>query len=269
MSVVIKTSSNQLIWFDAVLSFNENNTGTVSSHPIQRGSTISDHLIRNNKQFSIQGIVSNWDFQIDRDLIALFIDGVQYAGQSVDGVVRVSSDKPSPLSKFIPESVSAFINTDAVPNIEVDEVPRQDAARAVKSYLQSIFNNTEFVSIIKLKENGEVEEVFNDLLITSCNISETPDTGDSLQVSIALEKIKIVDTQTVYVGRVVAKVVAIGDGTGSVSSTDKEAKPGCADKANEIPESTLLYDATIGLYKGVIGKSGAEVVKDRVVGAGC
>ena len=63
MIIVIKEqASSDIITLSCVTSFDESYTGSVSSHPIESGSTITDHVTSDNDKFKVSGVVSDYDF---------------------------------------------------------------------------------------------------------------------------------------------------------------------------------------------------------------
>lgn len=55
----IERSDGQKLYFDAVTRRVESNTAKVSSHPVESGFVISDHVSLSNKKLSVEGIISD------------------------------------------------------------------------------------------------------------------------------------------------------------------------------------------------------------------
>ena len=106
MSITLAFENDDVVWIDAVTTFNESRSGRVTEHPVENGSVISDTIIKDAPSFSLSGIISNADLMFGRPLDIENYDGV--LNQTAFYPVKISGNKPGSLSKLLPESVSFF-----------------------------------------------------------------------------------------------------------------------------------------------------------------
>lgn len=192
MTVIIKTKDSSLIWLDAVTSFSEDRSGTVTSHPVQSGYTITDHVIRGNIRFSLSAIISNFDFNFGRVIDSIYLDGNVLNLNEVETPVSIALDRPNPLRRLIPESIGAFISSTDLPTVVVDETARKNVKEEVRQELARIFDSAEVVSLLQLEDGRVLGRPAENLVMTALSFPESPDTGDAVEVSISFEKIRIV-----------------------------------------------------------------------------
>lgn len=249
MSTVIKTKDNTLIWIDATLSISEDYSGTVTSHPIQDGSVISDHVILNNTKLSISGVVSDYDFQLDRGILSNEFNGTPVTLAEVDVPVTVTYNEPGQLSNIVPEAISNLIRPPS-PKVVVKEFERPMSGLSSKEALIKIRDSRDFVTVATFGLDNILHEIFYDFIITSLSFQEDPDTGEAINTSISFEKVKRVFVSTAVVPRAVSKGLeaklssrdAKGDAAGASSSIEGGSKADAKENPKEL--SSILYDST-------------------------
>lgn len=240
MSFVIKTKDDELIWVDAVLSFSEDLSGSVTSHPIQDGSTISDHIVNNNTRFALSGVITDWGFHQDRQLSADIIGGILVNANSVEQPVVVNYEKPSPLSSLLPEPISGLLSKSS-PEVELDATPRPESVKDIRERLRAIRAKKEFISLLRLSTNQILEEEIESLVITGLNFDESPDMGEAVSFSMAVERITVVRLATANIPSVVSagleKAISDKDKKGTTSggsvTTDEDVSSAVDPKERE------------------------------------
>lgn len=197
MSIVLKTEEGNLIWLDAVSSFSEDRSGSVTAHPVQSGGVVADHFIKSNVRLSLTAVVSNFDFNFDdssnRTLYtAEYLEGSLLNDNPVAEPAKIAFDRPNPLLGLIPESIGAFIPSGATPTVSVTEEPRQDVKEQVRNELIRIFEEAAPVSLLHLEGGLLMGREGSNLIMTNLSFSESPDTGDAVEFNASFEKVRFV-----------------------------------------------------------------------------
>ena len=62
MKYVLRSiNSEQIFTLDVTQEFSENHKATITSHPVELGSPINDHIYMDNPALSIRGIITDYD----------------------------------------------------------------------------------------------------------------------------------------------------------------------------------------------------------------
>ena len=256
MATVIKTKGNTLIWIDATVSKEEEYSGSVTSHPIQDGSQITDHVILNNPRLTLSGVVSDYDFQIGRTQLSSDMGGVPVTLSEVDVPVFVTYSTPSPLSKIIPEALSNLV-APPTPEVVVKEFERPFSGLSSKDALIAARDARDFLTIATFGTDGILYEIFRDYIITGLSFKESADTGEALEVSLSFEKIVKVVISTAVVPEAVslgleAKIAgrtSKGDAAGATTTTDGAGKADAKEDPTQV--TSILSDMTGGLRQTI------------------
>lgn len=251
---------NALIFLDAVTSYSKNMSGRVTAHPIDAGADITDHYISQNRKFTLSGIITDVD-----------ITGVSDTFRGEDGEKAMNS-RPSPTQativgqqstmRYLPASVRQYFQrTNAEVYVDTDTGGVRDSIETVFSDLMSglFYNSSDNkwrnkMTVTKLYEveNGLLSKVYDDLVITDISLNETAETGDAMEVSFSLERVRWAtldktDMPTTATDPNKKKVASssnkgkVGQKTGDESSTDAnapETKDGAQSKGRN-PNDTL------------------------------
>lgn len=190
------------IYFDAVLNSSQNFRGQTTSHPIDSGGNVTDHFIRENPVFQFSGIITGTDLSSSSYLIRDEFGGSAFNAREEPLSISISNTG-SKLLQFAPASVGQFLKRQE-PEIEIDAQVRTDlqfeiACRdIIVNLLQGISYNSETqqlenkINLVDLYEFDDVNirRITNNLVITSFNVTESPDSGDALFFDITLEKVE-------------------------------------------------------------------------------
>lgn len=237
MSIAIQRKNGDLIWLDAVLSYNRNYTSSVSKHPIEDGSSIVDNVTQDNPTFSVSGIITNADFNDSRPQIstedAKFFSLSKreiYNDQPVpDGENNgpVIGKKESRFKKFLPGSVTQFMDGQP-PSVDVPDFKRPDWVFEVENILIDIERNHELVTILEF-EGNTIKRDINQCYVSTISISETPETGDAFEVTIQLEEVRFVPVLPIQLSGEVLEAyrdrTASKKNKGNVSTTTANGDP--------------------------------------------
>lgn len=190
MIYILKTqTTNDVIVFDAITSFSDSYSGSVTSHPIESGSRISDHVTVDNPKFKLNGVVSDYNFyNPTKDLVSGNVPALQYDRFNSTGYWNTAND-------------GGYLTKDAaVPdNYTVPNASVVSSQRAVREKLIEIREQRMFVSIIEYTNDGldSVISTISDCILTDLSFDRTPDGGQALYCSLSLEKVTLVQVKTV------------------------------------------------------------------------
>ncbi len=237
MIIVIKEqASSDIITLSCVTSFDESYTGGVSSHPIESGSTITDHVTSDNDKFKISGVVSDYDFlNPSKDLaledVSLGKSGFPDASRS--------------------ESTSRFAN--GLLDSGLIDVPDKYRAEYIKRRLIDIRKNSLLVTILEYPDTGEIVQ-HTDCILTSLSFKEDENSGYAVYPDMAFEKINVVQVKVEEVNT--SKIPKLqGDKVADAASSAsaKGDKVDCAGKA--YTNKAYDYNGTTGTLSVINGKA--------------
>ena len=153
MIYTILTSGGTTISFNCITSATINRTATITSHPTERGSPISDHVFFSNLTIGMSGLVTD---------LNLYNPQSRTAGGSVffdaDGSIKAANLTPTD---------SAF------------ELLKQE------------FNDSSLVTVIESAIAGEEVESYADCVIKSLSKKDSPENGSSVMFDVELEQIRL------------------------------------------------------------------------------
>jgi hypothetical protein len=203
MTVAIKRAKGDIIWFDAVLQFNRQNSASVSKHPLETGSYITDHTTTENPIITISGVITDVDFNIQRPKVEKekqFVNNKPLP----NNIVTVESDGGK-YKEFLPESISQFFE-DQPPHVNINPITRPKTAEAIEDDLIQIWKDKEAVTLMEFK-GSVAKERYDNCIITNLTFNESSDSGDALWPSITLEQVAYAKSTNVKIPQKVAASV--------------------------------------------------------------
>lgn len=248
MTVAIKRENGDLLWFDAVLNFNRQFSGSVSKHPLETGAVITDHTTIENEVITLEGILSDADFNLHRPLInqqqaATFgIQNKQFVNNTpvssaVDGsqlyqnVLIDTGSTPLPL----PESIGQFFGAANTPTVSINERTQSKvklAAAIQEDLIQMFKKREEFVLLSFIDER--IGEALSNCVVTSLSFSEDPDSGDAVYPRMTIERVTYATSTSVRIKTRVSpdieKKAASQRNKGKVSATGASSEADALDK---------------------------------------
>lgn len=195
----IMRPNGDVINISVITSYGLDYRNTVTSHAVENGTKISDHVQAENLQIGLRGVI------VEADITG-------YTG------VYSTSDLIEQNKEF---RVVASGNTASV----------VQGGQAVKEALLAARNNKELLTVLEglpttiggnvpLKNNTSF---FQNCVITSLSFNEDGDTGDAVEVQLSLEQIRIVKLREVVVN---APKQTTGKGTsGKNKGNTSDGKP--------------------------------------------
>lgn len=207
-TTVLLRPNGQIIWFDAILSYNTTRSGEVTEHPIERGGVVADHFTLNNPTFALSGVISDADWNIDR-LTTEALDSIQDYNEPNTGVVHILNNAPqetpaeiqykeNPLTRFVPEAAQGFLEQNA-PVVVMEESYKYRTAEQMKRYLTAMHMDKEEFMIVEFTEN-KATDLHRHCFITNLSFTVDPDSGiEAIWPNLQIKSVKWVDSALVKV----------------------------------------------------------------------
>jgi hypothetical protein len=208
-----EVQSGGLLFFDAVTSWSRSHTGTVSRHPVDGGSSITDAYINNNSVFSLSAVISGTDVSISTIALQTDTGDVPYNARPAPTEVLVASEDQNLLMRFVPSVVNQFL-PDTLPEVILDDF-RGDTTEEIQDILVNLQSGEglnqitgQFETLIRpvvlYETNGFLSLVkklpadnTKFLVITSVSFREGPDDGQALYCDLVFEQCRFANLRKV------------------------------------------------------------------------
>lgn len=251
MAIVIRRNNGDLMWFDAISQYGLSYQTTVTKHPVATGGFVSDHATNDNLVITINAVLSDADFNINRpqnlgklsnfDLGSVSTDenGLyvptekQYTTGGVPTPVTIEA-RDSSLNKILPEVIAQFTK-DTIPLAVVTPQNRAKNSRAVKRELIYMRDNREEFQVLELLDDFVIES-YGPCLFTGLQFNEDESTGDGVYPNMTIERVTYTDLQEVKI-----KVKTANKGRKSGGITNKSLTETPPDNA---PTNMTKQDAS-------------------------
>ncbi|MEE4224810.1 phage baseplate protein [Pseudomonas viridiflava] len=211
---VIVTKTKDVIYFDAITRIQESYTSSISKHPLSDGSLITDHTTRENPKYSISGVLSDADFNLQRpsNLSSLpnqTLNSGEYVGtdfydvrdkqftNNTQVVYPVQITEKSTINRLLPEVIAQFTK-DTIPDAFVTPQDKVKTARGVKSQLVEMWRTADQFQVVEILA-GTTIGVFGPCVFTNLVFEENTDTGEGIFPEMVFEEVKYATTKSVSV----------------------------------------------------------------------
>jgi hypothetical protein len=249
MAIVLRRANGDIIWFDAITGYDTKYTASVTKHPVATGGFVSDHTTTDNVVLQINGIFSDADFNVTRQLIEVrAADGSdisknkQYTNNT-QTVYPVTIHQNTTINKILPEVVAQFTK-DTIPNVYVTPQEKAKTALAVKRELVSMWKTREEFQVLDIVDNFVIDQ-FSPCVFTHLSFKEDETTGEGVFPNMTIEQVEFTDLQEVRV---------------KIKTSNKGRKTGKVVKPEVIPPNTPNQP------KHLSNKSAADVGKGLIPG---
>ena len=300
MTIAIKRDNGTVIWLDAVLSFRETYSGSVTKHPIESGANISDHIIEDNASFSIEGVVSGveWHngpvhggasennspeeggfFDIEdipeATISALGMQDSVNLPQNV-GFVSISKQKSNPLISLLPDSIRQFLDqNDTPPTVTMGVVTEFNNIDATKQALidlnrgfvsgQNSNRIKESVTIVEFDADWRILKSYENCVCIGVDFKEDSSTGEAIYPSLTFEQVRWVNVSTTTLPENVA--VAMQAKASDLEDKGKQEPKATGESSGEEEKPNPKEEPVAVKEKRSLLKQGADAVKDFVPAA--
>lgn len=252
MTIAILRENGDLIWFDAITQFSERYSGALSTHPLESGGLITDHVTSNNLAIQLSGIISDADFNLSRPTITeddsrdWKVNNKQFVNNApVTSLVSITQE-PS-VSRFLPESVSQFIPT-TEPIVTVPDSSRPKFAAKIKDELTNMAGGIlglvdkagrpkaqEVFSLVDFQE-GKIWRVIENCIMTSLDFTETPESGEAIWPVMSIERAVFATTKSTTIPATAKK----GRKGGKATVRDEKAGDDASKKPTTLTKRSRL-----------------------------
>lgn len=241
-----------LIYLDAVTAYTQSNTGKVTSHPVDGGSYISDHFVRDNKKVSISAVITGIDISTGTYLIQDLDGNAPFNSNEPPTPVSVNSTDQSVLQKFLPDSIGQFLQ-DTTPEVVIDS-RRADLLEQIREAMISLMSGTKYndktgqfdpeIQLVRLFEyDGTLlRKITNNLVMTSLVFKEDTNSGYALYCDMTFEQVTFAFLKRTAIPKDVVdslkKKSAAKSNKGKQDSTPQDPKSAEGSENPEAPKDT-------------------------------
>lgn len=205
MAAIIERKSGKKIEFDALLSIVSDHKSKVTQRPIEDGSDITDHIILQNKQITLEGIISD---------------------ATLDPSVREARITDLTRKSIIPGFLKNYINggfvtqffTDPDPKYKVKLDPERSRYAEAKSALTELYQSRELFTLVEGNTRHE------NMTLTSFSFPRNASLHRALRFSLSLQEVRVVSNKY-KTSKVKRAAAPIKEATDESSTSGKIAPP--------------------------------------------
>ncbi len=192
MSLAIMFEDDTVVFLDAVKNYNRTRTATLAQHRVDKSGNITDHYSKENKKFSIRGLISSADFNVPSARGQLWID--EFSQQALARTSTEATEATITSSSLfgtsqVGNAVSSLLGVN-VNGVQMDAF-RGQVHEIVRDKLHEVMDNAESVTLLDMDntEGGYLRRYPN-LFITNFSDSLDDSSGDALYFDINLEEVR-------------------------------------------------------------------------------
>lgn len=263
MSIAILSGTTDLIFLDATIQWDQTYQANVTSHAVETGVNISDHVIEQNDKFRVRGVLTDADFNHDRPPIRTGLTGTELDDEirykqfiNYDPVQKspLISFGPTQLANLLPASATQFLGNNT-PTVTMEAQPKTFPAATAMQALKRMHKQRETVKVIEYREDGSGSyKVYDDLIITSITDNIDPDSGDAFYPDMTFERVRYANSKKVVIPHELMKVpTSQKKAKGHVSTKDKKVDRATDEKddlSNLSPKDKQLQKAADTTARG-------------------
>jgi hypothetical protein len=183
--LLIKDSQNSIIEFDAVISESHSLRTNLTRHPIENGSTITDHAIREPITFKIKGIKSDHPISISTSLLN--------TAAGIPGNI-ISKGTNTFGGNIVGSAVSA-IGISALNQYLSPDKKNGTPSQAFWKILKALRDDSTVVDI------ETALDTYKNMVVTSVETEKNSSNRQSLDVSVTFEEVVIVESKKVGINQ--------------------------------------------------------------------
>lgn len=209
MKYVLRSiNSEQIFCLDVTQDFSESHKATVTSHPVEEGSPISDHVYVDNPSISLKGLVSDYDAGSQS-----MIDLSSYESSMFQDVVNLIQD------------VSDIITSTP---LAIDPEPLSLRSIEFAKALKLCFYQSHIFSlIVKDDVSGEIVDHFNTVAIEGLEFNRSVSQGSGvLSVDLKLKQVRTAKIKRVEITNAEKDAIDKSVDKQLKSNATKDAKSG-------------------------------------------
>jgi len=193
MIYVLKTQkNNDIIMFDTITSFSESYQGSVTSHPVEDGTKISDNVVTENVRIKIQGVVSDYNFWNPlKDAANASVPHYNIGDSRFSSMGNIDTNGRTVFSdEQVPQDYTSNKDNSSV----------KSAMFTVRDRLIRIQREKELITVLAYTLTGNDSEItrYENCVITDLSFDTSPDSGYAIYPNISIEQVTTVKVKTQF-----------------------------------------------------------------------
>lgn len=219
MALALMFSDDSVLYLDAVQNYTKSRSSNISNHPIDKSANVTDHVSKNNPTFSLKGTVSAADFNTSYVRASDFSD-YNVTGENDRLIDDAEITSKSSLLDYLPGSVQQFLTQENPVEVSVNEF-RGYSHQVARERLERAWEDCEIITLLDFDfdfSTGRSIAIrkIEDCLIDNLTDSEDSQTGDALEFTLTLTKVRFA-----YLKQVDIKVTKSSVKDGAAGKSDK------------------------------------------------
>mgnify|MGYP000290557483 CR=1 FL=1 len=217
MIYVVKVDkSNDVIVFDSITSFSESYAGSVSSHPVEDGTKMSDHAVSENTKIRINGVVTDYNFFNPlKDFANSTVPVYEY--QRSTSMLSINSEGNIETASSTPPKDYLTSGGDSIKASE----------DVVKNKLKEIKSKNLFVTILAydFKRNNNIIESFPNCILTDLSFERNEESGYAIYPNMTFEQVVVTSVKTITATADKSKLTGASTGLADANSDKGSVTP--------------------------------------------
>lgn len=195
MALALLFPDESVMFLDAVINYNKSYRSSISNHPVDAASNITDHVSRDNPSFTIKGVISSADFHNEFSRPQELLTGENIIDSDYNQPVSDTEiSSPSNLTDFLPGSVQQFLSSVNPTTVTMDSF-RGYSHQTARDRFKKAWEESEKLTLLDYDYDiftgrSSSVRIVEDCLIQNYDDNEDVDTGDSLSFSLTLRKVR-------------------------------------------------------------------------------
>lgn len=270
MALAIMFEDDSVAYMDAVTTYSKTKASSVSTHPVDLSSLVTDHVLKENPIFNFRAIISSADFNTTYTRPVELIEGGEdnppvspEHNAPVSGAV-ISA--PSTLLDYLPGSIGQILGNTITSDVSVDPF-RGFTHEMVRDRFLRAWDNSEILTLVDYDFDISFGRYISARVVENCIMTRFEDTesvesGDALIANISLQQVRFATIKEVDVNinRATATDAETADQAASVENKgDVTGTPRVIESSAEGFEQTVR-----GVWERLTGRQQQAVI-DEVV----
>jgi len=243
MALSIIFEDDSVAYMDAVTTYSKSKASSVSTHPVDLSSLVTDHVLKENPNFNFRAIISSADFNTTYTRPVELIEGGEGNPPiSPEQNAPVSSaviSSPSTLLDYLPGSIGQILGNTITSDVSVDPF-RGFTHEMVRDRFLRAWDNSEVLTLVDYDFDISFGRYISARVVENCIMTrfedtESIETGDALVANISLQQVRFATIKEVDVN---IDQEATSSGTSGGKPTDEET----SDQASSVENKGDVTD---------------------------
>ena len=229
MALALLFKDSSVLYIDATTNYTKSLSSNIASNPLDNATVVADHVAKNSKTFSIQGVISSADFQetYTRSLDLLTEYGMQIPSVFSSSVSEAVVGESGSIGRIFSNSLVSSILGQQVPDVYLDDF-RGYSHEVARDKINAAWEASEEITLLDYNYDtysGRTVSVraFANCLIENFSDVEDVQTGDALEFSMTLKQVRFAYLKKVEVSTTSKTAKKSNKGKVSDSTGDNKA----------------------------------------------